>query len=93
MTASTTIPLVYRINVAEAKLGVSRSTIYRLIKSGELKQVKIGKKASGVTADSVHAIVAGGGSENLTPVNVAQRAAGEVLLPAGVSRTVVRFVR
>jgi len=51
-----TPPLVYRINVAEAKLGVSRSTIYRLIKSGELKQVKIGKKASGVTADSVHAM-------------------------------------
>jgi excisionase family DNA binding protein len=51
-----TPPLVYRINVAEAKLGVSRSTIYRLIKSGELKQVKIGKKASGVTAESVHAM-------------------------------------
>lgn len=52
-----TTPLVYRINVAEAKLGVSRSTIYRLIKDGQLKLVKIGRRASGVTADSVHALL------------------------------------
>jgi len=56
MITSTT-PLVYRINVAEAKLGVSRSTIYRLIKDGQLKLVKIGRRASGVTADSVHALL------------------------------------
>lgn len=51
-------PLLYRINVAEAKLGVSRSTIYRLIKAGTLCRVKIGKRASGVTVASVHAMIA-----------------------------------
>ncbi len=50
-------PLLYRINVAEAKLGVSRSTIYRLIEAGTLRRVKIGKRACGVTAASVHAMI------------------------------------
>ena len=45
--------------MAEAKLGVSRSTIYRLIEAGTLHRVKIGKRACGVTAASVHAMIAG----------------------------------
>lgn len=49
--------LLYRINVAEAKLGVSRSTIYRLVKDGELELVKIGKRSSGITADSIDAMI------------------------------------
>jgi excisionase family DNA binding protein len=49
--------LLYRINVAEAKLGVSRSTIYRLVKDGELELVKIGKRSSGITADSINAMI------------------------------------
>ena len=49
--------LLYRINVAEAKLGVSRSTIYRLVKEGELELVKIGKRSSGITADSINAMI------------------------------------
>ncbi len=59
MSANHTHPLLYRINVAEAKLGVSRSTIYRLIDAGTLQRVKIGKRACGVTAASVHAMIAG----------------------------------
>ncbi|WP_137920439.1 helix-turn-helix domain-containing protein [Hydrogenophaga sp. 2FB] len=57
MNISTSPPLLYRINVAEAKLGVSRSTIYRLIEAGTLNRVKIGKRACGVTAASVHAMI------------------------------------
>lgn len=49
--------LLYRINVAEAKLGVSRSTIYRLVKEGQLELVKIGKRSSGITSVSIHAMI------------------------------------
>lgn len=49
--------ILYRINVAEAKLGVSRSTIYRLVKDGQLELVKIGKRSSGITADSINAMI------------------------------------
>jgi excisionase family DNA binding protein len=49
--------LIYRINVAQAKLGVSRSTIYRLVNSGALELVKIGTRSSGITADSVRAMI------------------------------------
>ncbi len=49
--------LLYRINVAEAKLGVSRSTIYRLVKEGKLVPVKIGKRSSGITADSINSMI------------------------------------
>ena len=49
--------LLYRIPIAEAKLGVSRSTIYRLVKEGQLVLIKIGKRSSGITAASVHALI------------------------------------
>lgn len=49
--------ILYRINVAQAKLGVSRSTIYRLVKDGQLELVKIGKRSSGITADSINAMI------------------------------------
>jgi excisionase family DNA binding protein len=49
--------ITYRVNVAEAKLGVSKSTIYRLAKEGELVLVKIGKRSSGITADSLLALI------------------------------------
>lgn len=49
--------LLYRINVAEAKLGVSRSTICRLVHDGELELVKIGKRSSGITAASLHDMI------------------------------------
>jgi len=49
--------LLYRIHIAEAKLGVSRSTIYRLVNEGELVLIKIGKRSSGITAASLHALI------------------------------------
>lgn len=49
--------ITYRANVAEAKLGISRSTIYRLVKKGHLVLIKIGERASGITADSIHALI------------------------------------
>ncbi|WP_148715012.1 helix-turn-helix transcriptional regulator [Chitinolyticbacter meiyuanensis] len=57
LAASATQPVLYRINVAEAKLGVSRSTIYRLVKDGQLDLVKIGKRSSGITAASIQAMI------------------------------------
>jgi excisionase family DNA binding protein len=50
-------PLVYRINVAMAQLGVSRTTIYRLVNAGELELVKVGLRASGITVSSVTAFL------------------------------------
>jgi len=52
-----TQPLVYRINVAMAQLGVSRTTIYRMVNAGELELVKIGRRASGITATSINAMI------------------------------------
>ena len=49
--------LLYRIPIAETKLGVSRSTIYRLVNEGELELVKVGKRSSRITAASVHALI------------------------------------
>ncbi len=49
--------LLYRIHTAEAKLGVSRSTIYRLVSEGQLVLIKIGKRSSGITVASVHALI------------------------------------
>jgi len=45
-------PTTYRINIAMAKLGISRSTLYRLVDKGHLKLIKIGARASGITATS-----------------------------------------
>ncbi|MCA8068515.1 helix-turn-helix transcriptional regulator [Burkholderia vietnamiensis] len=39
------------------KLGLSRATIYRLAASGDLKLIKIGRRASGITAESVRALI------------------------------------
>lgn len=50
-------PLLYRISVAEAKLGVSRATIYRLAKEGTSELVKIGKRSSGITAAGIAAMI------------------------------------
>ncbi|KAF1046346.1 MAG: hypothetical protein GAK35_01031 [Herbaspirillum frisingense] len=49
--------VVYRINVAQAKLGVSRATIYRMVDAGTLELVKISARASAITAASIKALV------------------------------------
>ena len=48
---------LYRIDAAERKLGVSRSTIYRLVNEGQLELVKIGKRSSRITAVSLDALI------------------------------------
>lgn len=48
-----TQPLVYRIGNAESLLGLSRSTVYRLVSSGELDLVKLSPRASAVTRESI----------------------------------------
>ncbi len=54
---ASTYPIIYRINVAMAHLGVSRTQIYRLVKAGKLDLVKLGPKSSGVTSESVRRFV------------------------------------
>ncbi|WP_321921662.1 helix-turn-helix transcriptional regulator [Burkholderia sp. BCC1998] len=50
-------PLVYRIHIAMEKLGLSRATIYRMAARGDLKLIKLGRRASGITADSIKALI------------------------------------
>lgn len=48
-----TPPMVYRIHAAAATLGVSRTTIYRLIDAGKLDRVRITEGAVGIPATSL----------------------------------------
>lgn len=53
MSGSTDHQLTHRINSVVTKLGVSRATVYRMASAGHLKLVKISKRASGITAESL----------------------------------------
>ena len=57
-------PLVYQISRAAEKLDVSRSTIYRLVKDKHLKLVKVGKRASRITAKSINEYLESRGGDN-----------------------------
>lgn len=48
--------LLYRLREAEEALGLSRTMVYRLVKRGELEQVKIGD-ATRITVESVQALI------------------------------------
>nr|WP_275404641.1 helix-turn-helix domain-containing protein [Burkholderia diffusa] len=50
---------MYRIKAVMDMLGISRTTVYGLVDKGKLKLVKIGERFSGITAESVDAIMAG----------------------------------
>ncbi|HEX2655593.1 MAG TPA: helix-turn-helix domain-containing protein [Xanthobacteraceae bacterium] len=50
---ATTLPKLHRINDVAAALGVSRNTIYRMVRRGVLTLVKIGPNSSGITDASV----------------------------------------
>ena len=50
-------PTTYRINVATAKLGVSRSTLYRLVDKGHLELITLSERASGITVSSYEAYI------------------------------------
>lgn len=47
-------PIIYRINDALKQIGISKGTLYKLVKSGDLTLVKIGERASGITAESIN---------------------------------------
>ncbi|MBJ9693662.1 helix-turn-helix domain-containing protein [Burkholderia cenocepacia] len=48
---------LYRIAEASKTLGVSRSTVYRLMRDSKLELVKIGARSSGVTGKSLIALI------------------------------------
>ncbi|MFY4005979.1 helix-turn-helix domain-containing protein [Achromobacter denitrificans] len=48
--------MLYRLREAEEALGLSRTMVYRLVKRGELEQVKIGD-ATRITVESVQALI------------------------------------
>ncbi|RQQ30504.1 helix-turn-helix transcriptional regulator [Burkholderia stagnalis] len=48
---------LYRIAEVAQMLGVCRATVYNLVRDGRLTLVKIGRRASGITAASVEALV------------------------------------
>ena len=47
-------PLIYRINAAVQQMGISRATLYRMVKAGDLDLVKISIRASGITRESIN---------------------------------------
>jgi excisionase family DNA binding protein len=52
-----TTPRLYRIKDVMHELGVSRMTVYRLVNQGKLTLVKIGARASGITSESLDALL------------------------------------
>ncbi|MFL9932048.1 helix-turn-helix domain-containing protein [Paraburkholderia sp. RL18-103-BIB-C] len=49
---------LHRIKNAAIMLGVSKPTIYRLVRAGELTLVKLGRRASAITDDSLCEFIA-----------------------------------
>ncbi|MNK59162.1 Helix-turn-helix domain protein [compost metagenome] len=45
--------VLYRVSRTAEMLDVSRSTVYRLVRSKHLKLVKIGKRGSRISAESI----------------------------------------
>ncbi|WP_324740128.1 helix-turn-helix domain-containing protein [Tsuneonella sp. CC-YZS046] len=58
MEAQPRDPLVYSIKQAGTVSTLSRAALYRLIRSGELKVHKVGRRTL-IPADSLHALIAG----------------------------------
>ena len=50
---------LYKIASAMKKLDVCRATIYRMASRGELEFVKIGERATRVTAESIERVISG----------------------------------
>ena len=51
---------LYKISSVMKKLDVCRATIYRMPARGELELVKIGQRATRITADSIERAIAAG---------------------------------
>jgi excisionase family DNA binding protein len=61
-------PAVYRPARAAAKLGISRGTVYRFVKQGRLELIKLGERSSGITAESLNALLESGRAKEAGPV-------------------------
>ncbi|MBP0716156.1 helix-turn-helix domain-containing protein [Burkholderia sola] len=48
---------LYRVAYVMQRLGVSKATVYNLARAGKLKLVKIGVRSSGVTGESLIALI------------------------------------
>lgn len=57
MRASQVEVKVYRLSTAQRVLGLSKASIYRRIKDGTLVKVQLGPRATGITADSINALL------------------------------------
>jgi len=53
----------YRIPEVMELLGLSQTTIYRMVAAGRLKLVKVGKRASAIPADSLREYMERGSKE------------------------------
>ncbi|USS45113.1 helix-turn-helix transcriptional regulator [Burkholderia glumae] len=53
-----TTPRIYKVRDVMVQLQVSKGTVYRLVRAGKLRLVKIGAKSSGITAESIDALLA-----------------------------------
>lgn len=51
---------LYKVTSAMKKLDVCRATIYRMASRGELELVKLGERATRVTAESIERAIAAG---------------------------------
>ncbi len=51
---------LYKVTSAMKKLDVCRATIYRMANRGELELVKLGERATRVTAESIERAIAAG---------------------------------
>jgi excisionase family DNA binding protein len=58
MTTSNDEPLAYTVPAVAALLQVSRTTVYELIRTGELPAIKIGRKSRRVTKAAVDTYLA-----------------------------------
>lgn len=52
--------ILYKVSSAMKRLDVCRATIYRMAARGELELVKIGQRATRITAESIDRAIAAG---------------------------------
>jgi excisionase family DNA binding protein len=52
--------ILYKVSNAMKRLDVCRATIYRMAARGELELVKIGQRATRITAESIDRAIAAG---------------------------------
>lgn len=51
--------LLYRVREVMDMLSISKATVYRMVAAGTLRLVKIGPRSSGITAESIEALLQG----------------------------------